>query len=215
MGVSLRMEPWEGSQLTAPGRSPRLFGTCVRSRFQCVQKPQPRADSVLSIRAIWALGNLSGTTPPRGSPLRLGVLPLPGATGRGASWISQSRDLQTPGDPGHTRPARWRAPLPLPRGRERAAVTSRATRQPRAPPGRACAAAEHMDPLVKRALQGQDQEKLRASMEPSTPRAPQVDIRVERMLAARVTSESRLDPPSRKFQVYPLETLEPRDAQSG
>ncbi|XP_076767519.1 uncharacterized protein LOC117718444 [Arvicanthis niloticus] len=53
-----------------------------------------------------------------------------------------------------------------------------------------------MDPLVKRALQGQDEEKLRVSMEPSTPRVPRVDIRVERMLAARVTSESRLDPPS-------------------
>ncbi|GAB1299403.1 hypothetical protein APTSU1_001463900 [Apodemus speciosus] len=29
-----------------------------------------------------------------------------------------------------------------------------------------------MDPLVKRALQGQDEEKLRASMEPSTPQSP-------------------------------------------
>lgn len=119
------------------------------------------------------LGSLSGTPPPRGSPLRLGAPSLPRTAGRGASWIPQARDLQTPRDPGHTRPARWRALLPLPRGRERAAVTSWATRQPRAPLGRARAAAEHMDPLVKRALQGQDEEKLRASMEPTPPKPPE------------------------------------------
>lgn len=147
------------------------MGPVLDLGFSAARTPQPRADSVLSTRAIWALGSLSGTPPPCGPPLRLGVPPLPGATGRGASWIPQARDLHTPGDPGHTRLARWRALLPLPRGRERAAVTSRATRQPRAPPGRARAAAEHMDPLVKRALQGQDEEKLRASMEPSTLRA--------------------------------------------
>lgn len=167
---------------------------------------------MLSTSAICALGSLSGTPPPRGSVLRLGAPSLPRTASRVGSWIPQARDLQIPGDPGHTRPARWRALLPLPRGRERAAVTSRATRQPRALPGRARAAAEHMDPLVKRVVQGQNEEKLRVSMEL---RGPRVDIRVERMLAARVTSESRLDPPSCKFQVYPLETLEPRDAQSG
>lgn len=93
-------------------------------------------------------------------------------------------------------------------------MTSRATRQPRAPPGRARAAAEHMDPLVERARQGQDEEKLRTRMRPSAPKAPRVDIHAERMLAVRVTWESWLNPPSRKFQVYPQETLEPRDVQS-
>ncbi|KAL1767858.1 hypothetical protein HispidOSU_020412 [Sigmodon hispidus] len=54
-----------------------------------------------------------------------------------------------------------------------------------------------MDPLVEWAREGRDEEELLTRMRPSTPKAPQVAIHVERMLAARVTWESWLNPPSK------------------
>ncbi|XP_048658080.1 uncharacterized protein LOC107142918 isoform X3 [Marmota marmota marmota] len=60
-------------------------------------------------------------------------------------------DCRARGDPGRTRRTGRRALPPPPRPGARAAVTSRATRQPLAPPGRARAAAEHMGPRAGRA----------------------------------------------------------------
>ncbi|XP_040586289.1 uncharacterized protein LOC106021825 [Mesocricetus auratus] len=204
MGRLLQKEGhWLGSQLTSPGRT----GAAVRPGYECGQNPQPRASGVCSptehqaaslARRLRAVLRLRGLVPA-----------LPGiAKQRGEQdHPSQAGDLQAPGDPGHTRPARWRrAPLPFPRGRERAAVTSRATRQPRAPPGRARAAAEHMDPLAERAPPGRDEGELRtrmrASKTQSPPLRPRVDIHAERMLAARVTWESWLNLPSRLTSMW-------------
>ncbi|XP_063498483.1 uncharacterized protein [Symphalangus syndactylus] len=69
-------------------------------------------------------------------------------------------------------------------------MTSRATRQPRAPPGRARVAAEHMGPRARRARGGQDEEGRRGAASKDVPRDPRhlpVDFLAERMLAAPVT----------------------------
>ncbi|XP_078209342.1 uncharacterized protein LOC108588705 [Callithrix jacchus] len=114
--------------------------------------------------------------------------------GRGAHWAA-GRDPGTAGSAG-TQDARGGpggarlAPSPSPAARARAAVTSRATRQPRAPPGRARVAAEHMGPRAGRARGGQDEEGRRGAAGEDVPRDPwhlPVDFLAQGMWSAPVT----------------------------
>lgn len=82
-----------------------------------------------------------------------------GAEGRGQRWGR-----------GRTRPVGRRALSPPPQPGARAAVTSRAALQPRAPAGRARAAAEHMGPRAGRTPGGRDPEYQRGAASEGGPR---------------------------------------------
>lgn len=156
------------------GHHRRVRADSPRPRCERSQDPQPGAERALP-RAIGAPG---GPGPPslRARPSAAGCPKLlrPRAEGlagrragrRGAGGRRRSRGR------GRTRPARRRALSPPPRPGARAAVTSGAARLPRAPAGRARAAAEHMGPRAGRTRGGGARgngEGPRARMSPGAP----------------------------------------------
>lgn len=155
------------------------FGWASSARRGRSRGPWPGAARALP-RAPSALGRPGRPASARG-PRRLGARAVP-AAGRGARGAR--------GRPGRTRRAGRRA-SPPPRPGARAAVTSRAARQPRAPAGRARAAAEHMGPRAARARGCRAPEGRRGAASEDGPRrppapAPWISSR-KGMLAAPVT----------------------------
>lgn len=107
----------------------------------------------------------------RGPP-RLDALSWSGRGRRGSRGGGQGGGRRPSPGRGRTRPAGRRALSPPPRPGARAAVTSGAARLPRAPAGRARAAAEHMGPRPGRTRGGGARgngEGPRARMSPGTP----------------------------------------------